>query len=518
MNRKLAKHKKSFKKLFGINFNIFLVITLLLSLTLAVFSINQNFEQRTQANSERFNHSANFNGIDGYILANGMNNLPNIGSDFTIEMFIKPNGNIAGDLSNKILYKTSPGYNDVEFMLMKIPQENNGNGPIYFHSPYLITDHNLQSDVPVIADGNTWYHLAITRKNNILKMFINGQLSAQTNIISTITNNNENYDLLIGTAMTHSGLPMDQYSGDIDELRISNVARYDNEFNQPTQPFSSDENTLLLVHFDGYATDYSQYHHLVNVYGGVSFICYDGPCDLLPTPTINPEICPSQAYARRATYYGLIQGAEIGDQIKFINPTGRVAGCGVVGNLNGQTGYQFTNVWGSETPDFVGMEEGDSVTIKIGNKIAIPSAGNLIWRDGDYKQVDLLLTSPTQMPTVSPTFAPTSIPTPHNSSPVITTNNLPKAESGKSYSATINVIDEDDYPINVIVKNLPTGLSFKCGATTKKSVTVCNINGIAKEAGVWKVSVYASDDRGGNSEKHFKLLVEKSNKKIFIKN
>jgi hypothetical protein len=39
--------------------------------------------------------------------------------------------------------------------------------------------------------------------------------------------------------------------GSMDELRISNVVRYEESFAPPTEPLESDENTLALFHFDG---------------------------------------------------------------------------------------------------------------------------------------------------------------------------------------------------------------------------------------------------------------------------
>ena len=40
-------------------------------------------------------------------------------------------------------------------------------------------------------------------------------------------------------------------SGNIDEFRISNNARYTAAFTPETTPFQNDANTLLLLHMDG---------------------------------------------------------------------------------------------------------------------------------------------------------------------------------------------------------------------------------------------------------------------------
>lgn len=42
--------------------------------------------------------------------------------------------------------------------------------------------------------------------------------------------------------------------GTLDELRISDIVRYDDHFTPAQTPFASDEHTLALFHFDGNAT------------------------------------------------------------------------------------------------------------------------------------------------------------------------------------------------------------------------------------------------------------------------
>ena len=47
------------------------------------------------------------------------------------------------------------------------------------------------------------------------------------------------------------------FNGFIDEVRISNVVRYKNDFESPEKPFKADKNTLALWHFDNGLTDSS---------------------------------------------------------------------------------------------------------------------------------------------------------------------------------------------------------------------------------------------------------------------
>lgn len=95
--------------------------------------------------------------------------------------------------------------------------------------------------------ANTWYHIALCRSGTSTKLFIEGVQEG-----STYTDSNS-YNL---STMTiggyHNGTTgANSLNGYIDEVRISNTARYTANFTPPTQPFTNDDNTLLLLHFEG---------------------------------------------------------------------------------------------------------------------------------------------------------------------------------------------------------------------------------------------------------------------------
>ena len=77
-------------------------------------------------------------------------------------------------------------------------------------------------------------------------MYQNGVEQTTTFTLTTAFNNTTN-NFTIGAAYDGSlGFP-----GYIDELRISNSARYSANFTSPTAPFQNDANTLVLLHMDG---------------------------------------------------------------------------------------------------------------------------------------------------------------------------------------------------------------------------------------------------------------------------
>lgn len=86
-----------------------------------------------------------------------------------------------------------------------------------------------------------WYHVAATYNSGSARVFVNGAASATANV-GTLTQ---------GPAIVLGGLSgYSFFDGTIDELRISNVVRYNGAFTAPTAPFTADGNTLLLWSLD----------------------------------------------------------------------------------------------------------------------------------------------------------------------------------------------------------------------------------------------------------------------------
>jgi hypothetical protein len=74
-----------------------------------------------------------------------------------------------------------------------------------------------------------------------VRTFVNGVASTATNV-GTLTQ---------GPDLRFGGLPgYAFFNGALDEVRISNVARYTGNFSVPTAPFAADANTLGLWSFD----------------------------------------------------------------------------------------------------------------------------------------------------------------------------------------------------------------------------------------------------------------------------
>ena len=95
---------------------------------------------------------------------------------------------------------------------------------------------------------NTWHHIAMVRNGasgNTIQLYVDGVAKGSTT--SGFTGDSTN-DLWIG--MRNNGGGDWDLNGYLDEIRISNTARYTSGFTPSTTAFAEDDNTLLLIHSD----------------------------------------------------------------------------------------------------------------------------------------------------------------------------------------------------------------------------------------------------------------------------
>ena len=92
---------------------------------------------------------------------------------------------------------------------------------------------------------NTWYHIAVSRSGTSTRMFLEG---VQVGNTYTDTTTYLNQPMVFGSRASDT---LNCLSGFLDEVRVSNTARYTANFTPPSEPFTNDDNTLLLLHFEG---------------------------------------------------------------------------------------------------------------------------------------------------------------------------------------------------------------------------------------------------------------------------
>jgi len=95
-----------------------------------------------------------------------------------------------------------------------------------------------------INTADTWYHVAVVKSDSTIYMYINGATAgsgAWTGSMGEIAG-----PVRVGHYRDGTG----GADGYMDEIRISNVARYTTTFTPSTTAFTDDANTLLLIHSD----------------------------------------------------------------------------------------------------------------------------------------------------------------------------------------------------------------------------------------------------------------------------
>ena len=108
--------------------------------------------------------------------------------------------------------------------------------------------------------ANTWHHTAYVKSNGTIKVYVDGvERDSATDSI-----NYDKTDLSIG-ALDNAGEYMTGY---MDEIRISNIARYTSSFTPSTSAFIKDSNTKLLIHSNN-ANGYTTFTDSSGVVGGL---------------------------------------------------------------------------------------------------------------------------------------------------------------------------------------------------------------------------------------------------------
>lgn len=98
---------------------------------------------------------------------------------------------------------------------------------------------------------DTWTHVAVSRSSGTMKIFMDGVESASSTRTESLANLGTPY---IGWKPENA---LDGFVGYMDEIRLSDVARYTSGFTPSTTAFTTDNNTQLLIHGDNGITDSS---------------------------------------------------------------------------------------------------------------------------------------------------------------------------------------------------------------------------------------------------------------------
>ena len=230
---------------------------------LAVLSARFGSSVTAQANYSLRFYGHGVNDIDRVKILIDPPKPADVGGDFTLEFWMKANladnsssaascGGINWIYGNIIFDRDIWGNGDYGDYGISLH-----NGKIRFGVGDTAWDQTICGGTNV-ADG-AWHHIAVTRRSDgRMRIYVDGQQDAQGDGPSGDIGYRDGRSpssaadpyLVIGAEKHDAGAEYPSYSGFIDEVRISNVIRYDGNFSRPAAPFSPDSNTMTLYHFD----------------------------------------------------------------------------------------------------------------------------------------------------------------------------------------------------------------------------------------------------------------------------
>ena len=174
--------------------------------------------------------SVYFDGTGDYLQIPDNNGFE-LDGDFTIELWFNKSSTTSGTYCS-VFGGNGSGSNGWNIYI------TNSNGAIsFFHSTFLLTY------AEGVIDDN-WYHVAVSRSSNTLKLFVNGVERHSITNSTTFNQNDANAGTRIGYDIGANGY----FNGYISNVRlIKGTGIYTSAFTPPTEPLTAITNTELLT-------------------------------------------------------------------------------------------------------------------------------------------------------------------------------------------------------------------------------------------------------------------------------
>ena len=189
----------------------------------------------TRAQYKVGDSSIKFDGTGDYLSVPSSSDFNFGSSDFTLEAWVKRS---AVD-SQHVLTGFSNGSGVIRAFFMDIDNDNTVR--------FIIREADLTSNTANSTGtiDTNWHHIAGVRDGNTLRIFIDGVADGTADVTGKSAADGTSV-LGIGTIAGSAS----ELNGYMDEIRISDVARYTTTFTPSTTAFVADSNTKLLIHSD----------------------------------------------------------------------------------------------------------------------------------------------------------------------------------------------------------------------------------------------------------------------------
>ena len=100
----------------------------------------------------------------------------------------------------------------------------------------------------VSLETGRWHHIAGVFDGSEVRLYVDGRLVASA--AGSGSRRTNEFPLMIGADVSRWGQPTSVFRGQIDDVRVSNIARYSGERFTPPAAVEADSMTALMLHFD----------------------------------------------------------------------------------------------------------------------------------------------------------------------------------------------------------------------------------------------------------------------------
>ncbi|MBD3249228.1 hypothetical protein GF336_04235 [Candidatus Woesearchaeota archaeon] len=223
------------------------------------------------AGEYKFDGSMYFDGSDDYLAVADSTDW-NFGSnDFTIDFWVNFDQLTVHDAGLQTLISSGTDYGSNYWALMY----GDGTYPTNTGIGFIDKGQGIEDCFQGDQDGwnaETWYHIALVSSGNTLTIYRNG-VAVHSCSIGSLTDYNS--PIRIGS----NPEARREFGGYIDELRISNNARWTSDFSSslPSSPYTADANTKLLLSLDGDVAEGASNDHDVTFHGNIKMNATEKP-------------------------------------------------------------------------------------------------------------------------------------------------------------------------------------------------------------------------------------------------
>ena len=188
--------------------------------------------------------SVSFDGIDDCLTVADNDDFEFGSGNFTLEAFIKYNGNPGTGNSTYAIFSKWDNQNSNKGFILRISDDGGGDNLQFFHT----TDgssNNITTGSTVLSPG-TWYHIAFVRNGSTGTFYIDGVADSTTHSMGSDSIRNTTVPFRIGANLDGSAVSQ-EFNGLISNVRVSKLtALYTSNFTTPTSPLTAATNTKLL--------------------------------------------------------------------------------------------------------------------------------------------------------------------------------------------------------------------------------------------------------------------------------